>query len=62
MHGHTTHLVNQMAVFSSCKIQWFQALIHTTFHSFKKSVRFFMNNYIVNEKKLSKLKSGQYLV
>ena len=62
MHGHTTHLVNQMAVFSSCEIQWFQALIHTSFHSFKKSVRFFMNNYIVNEKKLSKLKSGQYPV
>ena len=48
MHGHTTHLVNQMPVFSSCEIQWIQALIHTGLHRFQKSVRFFMITYIAH--------------
>ena len=47
---HTLYLLNWMPVFSSCEIQWFQTLIHTGFHRFKKSVRFFMNTYIINEK------------
>ena len=64
MHGHTTHLVNRMPVFSSWEIQWFQALIHTGFHHFQKSNFSWIHTLYIHckWKKLSKLKSGQYPV